>query len=105
MKQKIWRVKLKVKPSPQHPLYFEWEDGWLNVWLLDESFESAAHRATDILEHLPYEIIGDTVGVSADEMPGPEKADEMRICEHQAKRLGFAMYLWAVDPFKDTPQS
>ena len=53
---KLHQVTFKVRPSTRHPLFHEWDHGFLNVWLFADSDADAADRAFTIVEQLPYEL-------------------------------------------------
>ena len=53
----LYRLTLKVRPAPHHPLYLQWRFGFLGVWLFACDEQSAASAAFVIIQQLPYEIV------------------------------------------------
>jgi hypothetical protein len=71
---KLYGVEIRVRPTPEHPRYFEIGFGWLIIFLLDESPQSAGVRAELIADQLPYERVGEKLrirapGTSIDQLP------------------------------------
>ena len=90
---KLYRISIKVRPTPAHPLCWKFQFGYLLVWLLDDSYQAAGRRAAAIVELLPYERIQDTIGVvAADTLPKPPPFDAI---EQVARQVGVAFYFAA----------
>jgi hypothetical protein len=53
---KLWIVRFNVRPKAEHPLFFDWQFGFLFVYVLDESENAAGNRALSIVLELPYEL-------------------------------------------------
>jgi len=93
---KLYRVALKVRPTPAHPLYWQIQFGYLLVWLLDDSHQAAGRRAAAIVELLPYERIQDRIAVvAADALP---KRPPFEKVEQHAMQLGVAFYFASCPP-------
>lgn len=64
---KLYRVTAKVRPLPWHPKFYDWQFGFLMLWLFANSLDDAAARAMSIMRTtLPYEQVGDDVKVETD---------------------------------------
>ncbi len=61
----LFCVTMKVRPLPWHPKFYEWQFGYLEVWLFSGSNGGdVAKRARKIVvENLPYELVGDEVAI------------------------------------------
>jgi len=55
-KWKLYRVVLKVRPTPQHVDYYEFEIGMLCFYLYAPSETDAVDRAHKITRLLPFEV-------------------------------------------------
>ncbi len=53
-----YRTVFKVKPTKNHPRFFDWDFGLLSIWLFADSGDEAIERAETIIAALPYEIFG-----------------------------------------------
>lgn len=85
-------VTIKVRPSPEHATYYEWQFGFLNVWVFAESAEAAAEAAGAIVDHLPYERVGESASVR-DTLGGIPTLPGAESCAANAKALGIALSL------------
>ena len=56
-------VIAKVRPTPEHPSYYDWQHGFLVIVLYSDMPDSACAIAKSIIEHLPYELVGAEVAV------------------------------------------
>jgi hypothetical protein len=88
----LYRVVLKVRPLPQHPMYWDIQFGYLNLWLFAPSAESAGERAVDIAEALPYELVGTRAEVCRDK---PPVCAEFQTGEAMARQTGLGTFLVA----------
>jgi hypothetical protein len=52
-----------VRPTPEHPSYYDWQHGFLVIVLYSNKPGSACALAKSIIEHLPYELVGAEVAV------------------------------------------
>lgn len=87
---KLFRIIFRVRPTPEHPLFWELQCGLLNIWLFDADPEVAAKRAQGITEQLPYELIGEKVRVILDK---GERLPEIQQGEAQARLAGIGIFL------------
>ncbi len=64
-KPALFCVTMKVRPLPWHPRFYEWQFGYLEVWLFSKSNDAdeAKNSAAAIVENLPYEVVGDEVAI------------------------------------------
>lgn len=87
----LYRVALKVRPSPGHPRYYECQFGVLCMWIYAPSPEDAGIRARRIVSDLPYEHVGTNVTVGVD--PKPSELEQQ--CFEQALQLGIGITMFA----------
>lgn len=99
-----WQLHLvsgKVRPTPGHPLYYEWQFGFLRLWLFADSLEDAKDKALAILEVLPYEQVGEQVRVES-EFPSTEESRQMHgFAREQAEKLGLGIEMFAAETGTD----
>jgi len=57
MDQQIYQVVYKVRPTPEHPKFYDWQFGWLVIWIFAKGPEHAEEKASKIFDQLPYEIV------------------------------------------------
>ncbi len=57
------RIDYKVRPSPDHPLFWERQHGILAIWLYAASEEDLVERANGLLAALPFEQISEQTQV------------------------------------------
>ena len=98
----LYRAEFRVRPSPQHPNYWDLQFGILNLHLFDEDSESALRRATRIVEQLPYEIVGGPGTVRED--TGEPVEPWLQIRREQTLIFGFDHYLLAWRVGEDEPE-
>jgi hypothetical protein len=53
----LYRVSIKIRPTKDHPKFWEIQYGVLQICLFGESPDDAAKRAVIITEQLPYEVV------------------------------------------------
>jgi hypothetical protein len=53
----LYRVTLRVRPSKDHPRFWEVQYGYLHICLYSTDQNEAAGRAVIIAEQLPYELV------------------------------------------------
>ncbi len=58
---KIYRIGIRVRPKPEHMLFYDMQFGCLMIWISAKDEDDASTRATAIAEQLPYEIVGGLV--------------------------------------------
>ena len=97
---KLRHVIFKVRPATEHPMYWDWQCGFLCIWLFGSSVDDAAEHARAILEELPYEIVEGRVSVRDCE---PETGGNamFKPGEQQARQVGLAIILHACAPGVD----
>lgn len=94
----LYRVAAKVRPLPWHPRYYDWQFGFLRIWLFANSVEDAVERARLISDELPYERAGDEYCVeTTDEAPETEDAS----AQERARAIGLAIRLFCVETGAD----
>ena len=59
----LWGVIAKVRPTPKHPCYYEWQHGFLVIVVYSKNPESASAAAKTIIAQLPYELAAATLAV------------------------------------------
>ncbi|MFZ1219413.1 MAG: hypothetical protein WAO00_08970 [Chthoniobacterales bacterium] len=104
----LYRVNVKVRALPGHPLYWDCQCGILCIWLFANSPGDAAERVAAIVAVLPYERVGDEVSVCTGEEnaaeenrardggPSEETRKQCRLREQLARESGMSMLLIAV---------
>jgi hypothetical protein len=90
------RVTMNVRPAVDHPLYYEWGAGFLDMWIFSSSDEDVIERAEAILSHLPYERVGSDCSIR--DCVEPSATAEWRACEASARKIGFSMFLSSIEP-------
>jgi len=106
MSCKLYRIRFALRPTPQHPSYFEVQFCFLNVWLSDESPEAAKARAIAILDQLPYEQPVQPEVFCDEHIPQAEKHEQTLFGEAMANALGIGLKLYVAetgspDPFPE----
>jgi hypothetical protein len=92
---KLLHLTFKVRPAAEHPLFWDWQFGFLSIWLFGSSDEDAIERAERVLEQLPYERVGDSVSVRNRESETSGVAEFQRL-EKLARQVGLALLLMSV---------
>lgn len=88
----LFRSTIRVRPSVAHPLYYDWQFGYLSIWLFGESSDDASERAEQILEQLPYETVGEWSKCQAANAVAPE-SEKVAAAEKEAAQMGLALHL------------
>ena len=98
---KTFRLAIKVKPTPLHPMFNEVEFAMLFAYVSynDEQIvktvtdESTAEMVLQMLRYMPYKVVGETV-LSGASKPGADlsKHEHADVIE-RSKVLGIAFYL------------
>jgi hypothetical protein len=86
------RITMKVRPAVDHPTFWDWQAGFLNMWLFSESDDDAVERADTILSQLPYESVEEGA-ISVLDCDALEHKPEWRSHENAARQLGFSLFL------------
>jgi hypothetical protein len=94
----LYRVAAKVRPLPWHPKYYDWQFGFLRIWLFANSVEDAVDRARKISDELPYERIGDEFGVGTTEKTAETEDGSP---QESARATGLAIRLLGVETGAD----
>jgi hypothetical protein len=89
---KLLQLTFKVRPAVHHPMFYEWQFGFLSIWLFGSSDEDARKRAEKVLEQLPYERVGEGISVRDRESKTGGSA-EFRRFEKEALEVGLALRL------------
>jgi len=98
MKNTLYLAITKIKTLPTHPLESDHKFGYLFVWLYGGDAESVAQNATDIVELLPYELVGTKVDISkAEGYNHPEMVANAKI----ASQIGVSFQLHIVTSITD----
>jgi len=53
----IYLFIVKVEPTPDHPRYFEYQFGWLCIWITARSIAEAESRGMHLVLDLPYRAL------------------------------------------------
>ena len=86
----LFETHFRVRPPPEHPLFFDFDFGILKVFLFAECGDSAAARATAIVRCLPYEIQSPRVRWRA----VPDEVDpRLKPAVADARQLGLGLFL------------
>lgn len=88
----LYRVVVKVRPTPRHPLYWDVQFGHLLVCLPAESPADAVRRACSIVDQLPYDRVGPSVTVHQAQPVSPKPFER---CERDARAIGVSLCLVA----------
>jgi hypothetical protein len=89
----LYRVTLKVRPTKDHPRFWDVQFGFLHICLFDVDQNEAAGRAVIIAEQLPFELVfpEGTKRVTV-RRAGGSSLPELLAAEAQAKAIGFSIY-------------
>jgi hypothetical protein len=115
---KLYRAWMKVRPSVEHPLFFDVQFGILTLWLFASDSNSAANRAVQFADLLPFELVTlkeqGSFSSEADEQcqvltncDGDNPPADLRQQHAEALKVGFAIHFaaWTVgsdeSPFLD----
>jgi hypothetical protein len=89
IKPQVFFAGARIKPTPQHPAFYDIEAGLFIIWLVDTSADNAKKRAAVILAQLPYEVFG---GLTV-RPHRPCRSPDFNKCAALAMRVGVAVYL------------
>lgn len=98
------QIFYKVRPSPDHPLFWAHQCGILSIWLYAATNDDAIERATPILAALPFEKITEQAAVKSNlprQAPLPAKGgapftvDLDAIIVNHARMVGCFVYFFA----------
>lgn len=111
MNTTLFKFAIGVKPTPFHPLYYEWQWGWLLIWIYGADFESARNNAARIAAALPYEFTEVNangwrirpMGELKQLPPGHKCFGMPEVMENWAKNIGFSMMLDSASTGTDEP--
>jgi hypothetical protein len=87
----LWGVIAKVRPTPEHPSYYDWQHGFLVIVLYSNKPDSACAIAKSIIEQLPYELVGAEIAV----LNAERLADRCAEAITGAQQLGLGLLLVA----------
>ena len=92
--QTIYPFKVKAEPTRAHPEFFKYQYGWLFIWILADSLESAAAQAFAFLRTLPFEALEDMLAyplglIPPVHFPFEFEAGEARCLEHGSSHYFF----------------
>jgi hypothetical protein len=92
-KTNLYRVTLKVRPSKDHPRFWEIQFGYLHIFLFGADQNEVAGRAVIIAEQLPYELVfpEGTKRVTI-RRAGSSALPELLAAEARAKDIGVSFY-------------
>jgi hypothetical protein len=91
----LYRISAKVLPATWHPKFYEWQFGFLSLWLFAISAEDAAEKANVIIEALPFERIDNLFAIES-QFPRTEESLALQGgAQEQAEQTGFALRLAA----------
>jgi hypothetical protein len=97
----LYWCKVKVRPTPKNPYFFEVAFGYFCVCVLDRNAESAGEFATLIVLEQPYEILGtNLLCFPASTIIEPKK-QLIEQCESEALQKGYSMLLIGCRPGVD----
>jgi len=100
-RSQLYRVSAKVRPLPWHPIYYDWQFGFLSLWLFANSVEDARERALLIAGALPYELAGEELSVETG-FPQTEESRAMHDgAQAKAEKIGLAIRVYAVETGAD----
>jgi hypothetical protein len=83
----IYRVCVRVRPTTEHPTYFEIQFGYLLVWIVGKTAEDAGVKAAEVVERLPYEIVGERLLV---QKPKDEARSDLAEFVDETKKVGIS---------------
>ncbi|WP_145928842.1 hypothetical protein OH491_13615 [Termitidicoccus mucosus] len=86
----LFEMLVRVRPSPRHPQYWNFEWGILHIVLYAPSGEDAAGRAAAITGQLPYETASPRVRFR--EVPSAPEPRLLQAVE-DARHLGVGIFL------------
>jgi hypothetical protein len=97
---RLWGVIAKVRPTPEHPSYYDWQHGFLVIVLYSNKPDSACASAKSIIDQLPYELVGAEVAV----LDAERLADRCAGAIAGGQQLGLGLLLVAFAPGSDAAE-
>ena len=92
----LYRGSTKVAPAAWHPKFYDWEHGFLSLWLFADSPDDASTKAETIIAPLPYERVNDEFAIESG-FPNTEESLAMHgRAQEQANQMGLAIRLFAI---------
>ena len=88
-------VRVKVQPTPAHPLYYKWQFGLLEVWIYAVSPDDSVSKVQKILTELPYEPMGPFRAVRIPKDAALVLPETSRLSRSRAEELGLGFFLIA----------
>ena len=102
----LYNVAVFVRPSPQHPKFWDFEHGLLHVFLYAPSAAEAHGRAVAVARQLPYEILREENRVRE---AGQETHPALQSARNDAMQIGLGLAINAIPTgmsiFDDEPGS
>ncbi|MFL6514412.1 MAG: hypothetical protein ACJ8M1_05255 [Chthoniobacterales bacterium] len=95
----LYQVTFKVRPAKEHPQFWRWQFGWLNVFLFAAGEYDAIERAKTITDQLPYEAVELTGMVQ--QLNGTAVKPHFRQAEQDARHSGLGFHLIGYVPGAD----
>ena len=93
---KLFQVKFKVRPTVEHPLYWDMEFGVFIVWCFAVSGEIAKARVDLIMGQLPFEVIAENSNPAVSDQ-ATEDTENKRLKVLEARAIGIAFLLIAAE--------
>jgi hypothetical protein len=93
--RRLFCVSFKVRPSVDHPRFYDWQFGILHLWIFGTDDDDAGERAEIIIQTLPYEIVGDSYSSLVEGSAEIEDTPPNRTAAACAKQFGFGLSLSA----------
>ena len=91
--RRLFRVSFKVRPTSNHPRFWDWQFGILYLWIFGADDDDAGERAEIIIRTLPYEIVGDSYNCLVEGSSEIEDTPQNRTAEAWAKQVGLGLSL------------
>ncbi len=89
----FYEVTIRVRPKPEHPLYWDIQLAYHKLWVYATNENEAANKAYQFSTLMDFEVIGDKVQTVAD--PKNYKKDELSVMCEEGKKSGFAHFIIA----------
>lgn len=92
----LFQIFFKVRPAIGHPLYYDIQYGVLTVFCYGLTIEEAATFASEMVEVLPYEIIGENPTGMLSNAKNEDK-EWKKTAAAEARQIGVAFRLHCVE--------